>query len=105
MKTILLAALALAAPAFAQVSPQAAPAARAANQQQRIEAGVAQGDLTHKETRKLIKQQHRVEAREQIMRDRHGGYLTRKDQRKLHKQQNHLSKNIHHARTDDDVRH
>lgn len=76
---------------------------RQANQEDRIQAGVDNGDLTHHEAKKLDKQQLKIAHTKENMRADHDGRLTHHDRKDLHKKQVRASKSIHKAETDDDV--
>ncbi len=81
--------------AFAQATtPPATPRidARAANQQSRIDAGVASGQLTAHETNRLDKQQARVASAE--TKAKADGTVTGAERRHLTRMQNRASANI-----------
>jgi hypothetical protein len=80
--------------AFAQAAAPATPRVdqREANQQARINAGVASGQLTARETNRLDKQQANIAAVE--AKDKADGTMTAKERRRLHRMQNHASRNI-----------
>jgi hypothetical protein len=82
--------------AFAQATPRVDQ--REANQQARIDAGVASGQLNARETNRLDKQQARVAAVE--AKDKADGTVTAKERRQLHRMQNRASKNIHAQKHD-----
>ena len=90
--------------AFAQtVAAPAAPATprvdqRKANQQQRIAAGAASGQLTAKETTRLEKEQAHVNSAE--AKAKADGTVTKKERAHLHRLQNRTSKDIHHQKHD-----
>jgi hypothetical protein len=74
---------------------------RESNQQTRIDAGVASGQLSAKETNRLDKQQARVVAAEtQAKAD---GSVSAKERQQLHHMQNHASRNIHTQKHDAQV--
>ena len=72
--------------------------ARKANQQKRIDAGVASGQLTSRETNRLDKQQARIAATE--ANDKADGKVTAKERRQLNRMQNRASANIHEQKHD-----
>ena len=74
---------------------------RAANQQERISQGAANGSLTPRETEHLEKQQAKIENTE--AKDKAKGYVTPKEKRHLAHMQNKASKNIHKDKTNDKV--
>ncbi|MDQ2929037.1 MAG: hypothetical protein ABI330_05205 [Caldimonas sp.] len=89
--------------AFAQVTTTTTPAtprvdAREANQQKRIDAGVASGQLNARETNRLDKQQGRIAATE--ANDKADGKMTGKEHRQLTRMQNRASANIHKQKHD-----
>lgn len=94
--------LALASAAVIAADPQTPRVdQRESNQQSRIDAGVASGQLTAKETNRLDKQQARVVTAEtQAKAD---GTVSAKERHQLHHMQNHASKNIHAQKHDAQV--
>jgi hypothetical protein len=74
---------------------------REANQQARIDAGVASGQLTAHETNRLNKQQARVASVE--AKDKADGTVTAKERQQLHRMQNHASKDIYVQKHDAQV--
>lgn len=109
MKTSLtlasLIALVLAAPAFAQTPPPARdPAAtpgidkRQANQQQRIDQGVASGQLTPKEAARLEKGQDRIGKIED--KAKADGVVTKKERARIQKAENVQSRHIAREKSD-----
>jgi hypothetical protein len=60
-------------------------------QQQRIGEGVANGDLTHHETKRLEHHENKLANTEDRMRDKHDGRLTHHDRRHLNHMANHDS--------------
>jgi hypothetical protein len=74
---------------------------REANQQARIDAGVASGQLNARETNRLDKQQAHVAAVE--AKDKADGNVTAKERRQLQHMQNHASKDIHAQKHDAQV--
>ena len=99
MKTTLLAALfaALALPVAAQTSTPRVDA-RQANQEARIQQGVASGQLTAKETAKLEAGQAKVQAKED--KAKADGKVTPKERAKLAKAQDKQSKKIYKQKHD-----
>ena len=87
--------------AFAQAA--SAPATprvdrREANQEKRINKGVASGQLTAKETHRLDKQQARIEVAQANAKA--DGKVTKGERKHLAKMQNRASKNIHDQKHD-----
>jgi len=82
-----------AAPAFAEPVN-----GRLANQHARIDAGVRDGQLTHREARHLRREDRAIHAEEHAMRVEHGGRLTWREHRQLERQENHVSRQIHRDR-------
>lgn len=106
LKTLITgAALALVAlSSFAQIPPAAsAPATpgvdqRQANQSKRIEKGVASGQLTPREARRLDKQQASLAVAETNAKA--DGTVTPQERRRLHKMQDHTSQTIRQQKHD-----
>lgn len=101
------AALALiSAIASAQTAPPAQTAsaampradARRANQERRIEQGVASGQLTPRETRRLEREQRAIARAEN--RARADGQVTAQERRHLHHMQNRASRDIYRQKHD-----
>ena len=99
MKLRTLAATALlsafAACAFAQAAGAAATPRvdeRQARQEQRIDQGVASGELTKRETKKLDAEQNRIDRMEN--RAKADGTVTKKERARLTHAQNHASRDI-----------
>ena len=89
--------------AFAQVSaitPMAPRVAdeRAANQHHRIEQGVASGQLSHREARRLREQQRAIRRAE--AQARADGVVTRAERRQLDRMRADASRNIRHQKHD-----
>lgn len=88
--------------AFAQAasSPAATPRVdqRQANQEKRIDQGIASGELNKRETRRLEKEQNVINRAED--KAKADGTVTKVERRRLHKMQNHASKDIHHQKHD-----
>jgi len=87
------AAMGIAAAANAQSVDQ-----RHANQQHRIEQGVASGRLTPREARRDERQQRSIRHEEYAMRARHGGHLTWRDRQILRHRENRASHRIHRTK-------
>ena len=91
--------------AFAQVAVPATPRIdqHEANQQARIDAGVASGQLTRREARLLEREQAQIRDAE-----RHAkadGVVTPSERRQIERMQAQASANIRAARHDDDIAH
>jgi hypothetical protein len=71
---------------------------REANQQQRIDQGVASGQLTPRETARLEKRAARLEANEQ--RAKADGVVTPAERRRLQREANRNSRKIHRQKHD-----
>lgn len=87
--------------AFAQAaSPPATPRAdqREANQEKRIDQGVASGQLNAKETHRLDKQQARIQGAEANAKA--DGKVTKGERKHLKNMQDRASKNIHAQKHD-----
>lgn len=96
-------ALLAAAGAFAQTTPVGPPATpridqREARQQQRIQQGVASGQLTPRETARLEAQQGRIQAAE--ARAKRDGVVTAKERRRIAHRQDKASRNIRRNKHD-----
>jgi len=104
MKKIALASLAfltLMAPAFASPHPRVHEVnGRRDNQHERIQAGVQNGSLTHKEAYRLRSEGKAIHAQEKYMRSQDGGHLTKTDQRLLNREQNMRSRQIYRQKHD-----
>lgn len=93
--------VALAGGAFAQASgPAATPRvdARQARQEQRIDQGVASGELNKRETKKLEAEQNRIDRVED--RAKADGVVTKGERAHLTHMQNKASRDIHHQKHD-----
>jgi Spy/CpxP family protein refolding chaperone len=103
MKSVLMAAL-IAAPAmtFAQAPAPAAqkPALvqREFNQHRRIQNGVRNGQLNHRQAFRLERQQRSIHRQMRVMRTRHNGRLTPRDRRILNHRMNVASRRIYRAK-------
>ncbi|WP_233171865.1 hypothetical protein [Dyella sp. ASV21] len=71
---------------------------RLQNQQNRVQAGVADGQLNAKQAARDEKQDSNIAARESRDEAQHGGHLTTQEQKNLNKSLNHDSKRIHKQR-------
>ncbi len=107
-----LGAIALSVTALAAQAQTAAPAAagastpgidqRQANQEKRIDNGVASGQLTRREAHRLERQQHRINhAENQAKAD---GTVTKAERKRLHHMQDHTGQHIRHQKHDAQVR-
>jgi hypothetical protein len=92
--------------AFAQAAtaPAATPGIdkRQQNQEQRIDQGQASGQLTGRESRRLDRQQARINRAETAAKA--DGAVTQGERKHLHAMQNHASKSIHHQKHDAQTR-
>jgi hypothetical protein len=90
---------------FAQAAsaPAATPRVdqRQANQEKRIDQGIASGALNKRETVRLEKEQAHINRAEN--RAKADGTVTKAERARLHKMQNHASKDIHHQKHDGQV--
>jgi CRISPR/Cas system-associated endoribonuclease Cas2 len=86
--------------AFAQTTAPVTPRVdqREANQDQRIQNGVASGQLNAKETYRLEKEQAKVNQAETNAKA--DGKVTAKERARLHRMQNRTSKDIHAQKHD-----
>jgi hypothetical protein len=73
---------------------------RRENQQDRIAAGVASGQLTPRETARLERGEARLNGEIRDMREDGGGKLTARDRRVINQQQNVLSRRIYRQKHD-----
>jgi hypothetical protein len=102
----LIASAALAALSASALAQASAPAGtntprvdqRQANQEQRIDNGVASGQLTPRETRRLTREQNVVDRAEN--KAKADGTVTAHERNRLHKMQRHASKDIRHQKHD-----
>lgn len=72
------------------------------NQVKRIKQGVKSGELTKRETRRLVHEQAHIRARE--ARFKADGELTKRERVKLHRDMNRSSKHIYRQKHDDQSR-
>ena len=87
--------------AFAQGTAMPRVEQREANQQARIQQGVASGQLTPHETKRLEKEQaHIAKAESKAEAD---GVVTKPERRKLHRMQDHASRDIYRQKHDAQV--
>lgn len=91
------------ASSFAQAAAPASAATpgidkRQANQEQRIDQGVAKGSLTPREARRLERQQGAIDRAEN--KAKADGTVTKQERRRLHHAQDHSSKSIHRQKHD-----
>jgi opacity protein-like surface antigen len=106
LKTLLAAAAlsALSATAFAQAASAPAGAntpgidKRQANQEKRIDQGIASGSLTKPEARRLERQQAAIDKAED--KAKADGTVTKQERRRLHHAQDHASKRIYRQKHD-----
>jgi hypothetical protein len=94
--------------AMAQVAPQASDPGhprvnevnqRLDNQQNRIQKGVADGQINAKQEARDEKQDANIAQRESADQAKNGGHLTKQEQHNLNKSENHDSRRIHKQRT------
>ena len=96
--------LAVASGAFAQTAAPANPAAtpgidaRQARQEQRIDQGVASGQLNKRETRRLDREQGAINRAEN--KAKADGTVTAQERKRLHHMQGHASKDISRQKHD-----
>jgi hypothetical protein len=69
------------------------------NQQNRIQAGVADGQINAKQAAHDEQHDANIAQRESADEARHGGHLTKQEQNNLNKSENHNSRRIHRQRT------
>ena len=91
--------------AFAQVTMPLTPRIdqREANQRARIDAGVASGQLSRREARRLEREQAQIRVAERQAKS--DGVVTPREQRQLERMQELASANIRAALHDDEVAH
>ncbi len=80
-------------------------AQRQNNQKRRIKQGVKSGELTKGETRRLERQQTRIQKTKRTDRAENGGRLTPKDKTQLNRMQNRASRHIYRAKHNSKVKH
>jgi hypothetical protein len=76
--------------------------ARQANQEQRIDQGIASGQLTGREAKRLGKEQNAIDRAENHAKA--DGTVTAAERRRLHKMQKHASRDIHRQKHDAQVK-
>lgn len=72
---------------------------RLSNQQNRTQAGVADGQLNAKQTARDEKQDSNIAQRESADEAKHGGHLTKGEDKRLNRSENRDSKRIRRQRT------
>ena len=106
MSRILVAAstLYVATPSYADPAWNAAHPRRAevngrlANQNRRIDNGVADHQLTNSQARQLHREDHAIRSEERADAAAHGGHITKGEQRQINRQENRVSRQIHRER-------
>jgi hypothetical protein len=103
MAALVIAGLAFSAPvASAQTTTPERPKGevnkRLENQKDRIQAGVRDGQLTKRETERLVTEDKAIHAQEKADRQANSGKLTRGDKKQLNRELNKTSRQIHRAR-------
>ena len=71
---------------------------RQINQQKKIKQGVKSGQLTRGETRRLERQQARIQMTKQTDKAENGDKLTPKEKAHINRMQNHASRHIYRAK-------
>ena len=92
------ASLAAAMPAFTTAANAQSVGQREANQQHRIQQGVASGHLTPGETRHMETREARLTTRTDRMRARHDGHLSGRDRVALQHQENRDSRAVYRTK-------
>ncbi len=90
-RALLIGLIAAAAPVYAQTATPGVDA-RQERQQQRIDQGVASGELNQREASRLERQQDRIQGMEE--RAKADGVVTKQERRAIHGAQNRASRNI-----------
>jgi len=67
---------------------------RLANQNKRIDAKVADGQMSQSQAAKLHKADHQIRQEERDMASQNGGHITKQEQKTLNQQENRNSKKI-----------
>jgi uncharacterized membrane protein YhiD involved in acid resistance len=67
---------------------------RLANQNQRINKEVKEGDISKAQAATLHKEDHQIRKEERLMASQNGGHITKQEQRTLNQQENAVSKQI-----------
>jgi len=90
----------LGAMAQAASAPAATPRVdqRQANQEKRIDQGVASGELTRREAHRLAREQGAIDKAENHAKA--DGTVTHHERKRLHRMQRHASHDIHHQKHD-----
>ncbi len=83
------------APAFADHPRREQVNSRLANQNRRIDNGVANGTLSHGQARQLHREDHAIRAEERTDAATHGGHITKAEQRQINRQENQVSRQIY----------
>jgi hypothetical protein len=98
--SVLLAFTALAAQAQPASAPAATPGVdqRQANQEKRIDNGIAKGSLTKREQHRLNREQNAIDKAENKAKS--DGTVTKAERKRLHKMQNRASRDIHKQKHD-----
>ena len=99
--TLAVASLGAFAQGVAPVTPRVDQ--REANQQARIEAGVASGQLTRREAIRLEREQARIARAERMAKA--DGVVTRRERREIERMQRHASANIRAQKHDGQIAH
>jgi hypothetical protein len=71
---------------------------RLANQNRRINEGVADHQLTDRQARQLHREDRAIRAEERADAAAHGGHITKAEQHRLNRQENRVSRQIHRER-------
>jgi hypothetical protein len=95
LRMIVMTAALLAAPMLMNAQTNSQINQRKFDQQHRIHQGVRSGQLTHRETAHLERQEHAINHEEHAMRAQDNGHLTGQDRRVINRQQNVESARIY----------
>jgi len=68
---------------------------RLANQNRRVDNGVANGKLTPGQANQIHREDHAIRNEERADAAAHGGHITKPEQRQINRQENHVSRQIH----------
>lgn len=71
---------------------------RLANQNRRINQGLADHQLTDGQARQLHREDRAIRAEERADAATHGGHITKAEQRQINRQENRVSRQIHNER-------
>jgi hypothetical protein len=86
-------------PAWDAAHPRRAEVnSRLANQNHRINQGVADHQLTNSQARQLHREDHAIRAEERADAATHGGHITKAEQHQINRQENRVSRQIHNER-------